>query len=82
MGTVRYFTFEGNTSLTPEFQIGLVKQALTAISFGAKVLGKGWADGAGNWKNPALVKSSKTNMKEIGFLRIRQLKHLPMSRKR
>ena len=55
MSTVRYFTFEGNTSLSPEFQIGLVKQALTAISFGAKILAKGWTDSTGNWKNPALV---------------------------
>jgi hypothetical protein len=68
MGTVRYFTFEGNTSLTPEFQIGLVKQALTAISFGAKILAKGWADGAGNWKNPALVEILQNKHERDRFL--------------
>jgi hypothetical protein len=55
MSTVRYFTFERNTSLSLEFQLGLIKQALTAISFGAKVLATGWTDSTGNWKSPALV---------------------------
>jgi hypothetical protein len=40
MNTVRYFTFDGNVSLTHEFQLGLIKQALTAIIFGAKILVK------------------------------------------
>jgi hypothetical protein len=68
MGTVRYFTFEGNTSLSPEFQLGLVKQALTAISFGAKVLVKGWADGAGNCNNPALVEVLRNTLERDRFL--------------
>jgi hypothetical protein len=55
MSTVRYFTFDGNTSLTTEFQLGLIKQALTAIGFGAKIDGKGWSDGSGVWRNPALA---------------------------
>ena len=68
MSTVRYFTFEGNTSLTPEFQLGLIKQALTAISFGAKVLGKGWTDKSGNWKNPALVEILQNKCERDKFL--------------
>ena len=68
MSTVRYFTFEGNTSLTPEFQIGLVKQALTAISFGAKKLAKGWTDSSGNWKNPALVEILQNKRERDRFL--------------
>ncbi len=55
MSTVRYFTFEADSVLTPEFQSGLIKQALTAISFGAKSTGAGWVDGNGQWQNPALV---------------------------
>lgn len=55
MSTVRYFTFGSDSVLTREFQTGLIKQALTAISFGAKSTGSGWIDTSGQWKNPALV---------------------------
>ena len=55
MSTVRYFTFEGNTTLTHEFQLSLIKKALTAISFGAKNSGSGWIDSLGIRRNPALV---------------------------
>lgn len=68
MSTVRYFTFEGNANLTPEFQLGLIKQALTAISFGAKILGKGWTDATGNWKNPALVEILQNTVERNRFL--------------
>jgi len=68
MSTVRYFTFEGNTSLSTEFQLGLVKQALTAISFGAKILAKGWTDSLGNWKNPALVEILQNTRERDRFL--------------
>ena len=68
MSTVRYFTFEGNVSLTPEFQFGLIKQALTAISFGAKILAKGWTDSTGNWNNPALVEILQNSLERDRFL--------------
>ena len=55
MATVRYFTFGADSVLTKEFQLGLIKQALTAISFGAKSTGVGWIDGCGKWQNPALA---------------------------
>jgi hypothetical protein len=68
MATVRYFTFAGNTTLTNEFQIGLIKQALTAISFGAKSTGIGWTDSSGGWKNPALVDILKNQDVRARFL--------------
>lgn len=68
MSTVRYFTFEGNVSLTPEFQLGLIKQALTAISFGAKILAKGWTDSTGNWHNTALVEILQNSLERNRFL--------------
>lgn len=68
MSTVRYFTFDGNVSLTPKFQLGLIKQALTAISFGAKILAKGWTDSIGNWHNPALVEILQNNLERNRFL--------------
>ena len=68
MATVRYFTFAGNTSLTEDFQLGLIKQALTAISFGAKITGSGWTDSSGTWKNPALVDILKNQSERDRFL--------------
>lgn len=68
MGTVRYFTFDSNTTLTTDFQLGLIKQALTAISFGAKVGGKGWSDGSGTWRNPALVEILQNSSERARFL--------------
>jgi hypothetical protein len=68
MATVRYFTFAGNTVLAKDFQIGLIKQALTAISFGAKSTGNGWTDKSGGWKNPALVDILKNQSERIKFL--------------
>ncbi|MEN9760890.1 MAG: hypothetical protein RI906_716 [Pseudomonadota bacterium] len=55
MGTVRYFTFQEDSAVPKDFQLPLLKQAFTAISFGARAAGKGWTDGSGNWVNPALV---------------------------
>ena len=68
MSTVQYFTFDGNVSLTHEFQLGLIKQALTAISFGAKILAKGWTDSTGNWHNPALVEILQNSLERNKFL--------------
>jgi hypothetical protein len=68
MTTVRYFTFSENTSLTKDFQIVLIKQALTAISFGAKSSGKGWTDRTGSWHNPALVDILKNQSEREKFL--------------
>ena len=68
MSTVRYFTFSENTSLTRDFQTTLIKQALTAISFGAKSMGKGWTDRTGSWHNPALVDILKNQSEREKFL--------------
>ena len=68
MATVRYFTFAGNTALSEDFQLGLIKQALTAISFGAKSMGSGWTDKSGGWKNPALVDILKNQSERAKFL--------------
>lgn len=68
MATVRYFTFAGNTALSNDFQLGLIKQALTAISFGAKSNGSGWTDKSGAWKNPALIDILKNQSERDRFL--------------
>jgi hypothetical protein len=68
MATVRYFTFTGNESLNQDFQLSLIKQALTAISFGAKSIGSGWTDSSGGWKNPAIVTILKNQSVRDQFL--------------
>ena len=68
MSTVRYFTFGAGSVLSPEFQSGLIKQALTAISFGAKSTGAGWVDGSGQWQNPALVNILMNKIERERFL--------------
>jgi hypothetical protein len=68
MATVRYFTFAGTIALSEDFQLGLIKQALTAISFGAKSTGSGWTDSSGGWKNPALVEILKNQSERDRFL--------------
>jgi hypothetical protein len=68
MSTVRYFTFAGSTVLTEVFQTALIKQALTAISFGAKSTGNGWTDRSGEWTNPALVDILMNKSERCRFL--------------
>lgn len=46
--------FQGSSNTSLEFQCGLIKEALTAISFGARANKFGWRTQDGNWKNPSL----------------------------
>jgi len=55
MNTVQYFTFGDASPVPKDFQPVLLKQAFTAISFGARQASAGWQDSSGNWTNPALV---------------------------
>ena len=55
VATVRHYTFKSDSNCEPDFQKKLIKQALTAISFGARMTTKGWVDGSGQFQNPAIV---------------------------
>jgi hypothetical protein len=55
MSTVRYLTFGDSSPVPRDLQPALLKQAFTAISFGARQGATGWLDASGNWTNPALV---------------------------
>lgn len=57
--TVRAYTFKADSRCVPELQIKLIKQALTAISFGARLSTRGWLDEGGQRQNPALVEILK-----------------------
>ena len=56
MVTVRRSVFiDPEETTTAEFQTKLIKQAITAISFGARATSTGWPNGSGGITNSALV---------------------------
>jgi len=68
MRTVRAFTFANVDKSQAEFQNKLLKQAFTAISFGARAHSRGWQNQAGQWTNPALVHILKNTEDRDRFL--------------
>jgi hypothetical protein len=68
MGTVRYFTFGDSSPVPKDLQPKLLKQAFTAISFGARQNTKGWQNESGGWTNPALVDIIKNGTDRERFL--------------
>ena len=68
MGTVRYFTFAKTSPVPKDLQLKLLKQAFTAISFGARQNTTGWQNEAGGWTNPALVEIIKNPEDRACFL--------------
>ena len=54
--TVRLNTFGNSSNISLDMQLDDIKQALTAISFGARKTAQGWIDKSGNKFNPAIVK--------------------------
>lgn len=69
MATVRTFVFTTASRLTKELQLKLLKQAFTAIGFGAKLNETGWMDEAGQWNNPALVNILKNSADRERFVK-------------
>lgn len=53
---IRQQTFGSSNHISDEQQLDLVKQALTALGFGARIYQHGWVDKSGNSFNPAIVK--------------------------
>jgi len=51
----RYVFTESDEPTLAQFQTQLIKQAITAISFGARAASSGWPDGAGGMTNSAIV---------------------------
>jgi len=52
----------------------LLKQAFTAMSFGARLASTGWQDGSGNWNNPALVNILKNTEERNRFFNDRSVR--------
>jgi hypothetical protein len=68
MATIMYFTFGDASPVPKDLQPVLLKQAFTAISFGARQTANGWLDASGNWTNPALVDILKNGDDRKRFL--------------
>lgn len=68
MATVSYYTFKEDSNVPRALQDKLLKQAVTAISFGARRGTKGWRVSATEWSNPALVEIFKNTEERERFL--------------
>jgi hypothetical protein len=68
MATVRHYTFKEDSNVPRDLQDKLLKQAVTAISFGARRGTKGWKNTEGEWSNPALVEIFKNNQERERFM--------------
>lgn len=68
MATVRHFTFDESSPVPLDLQPKLLKQAFTAISFGARVTTHGWQNESGGWSNPALVDIIRNSTDRDRFL--------------
>ena len=68
MRAIRREMFATSTTLSKDFQEQLIKEAVTAISFGARAKGVGWCSQSGSWTNPALVDIIKNGVQRAAFL--------------
>jgi hypothetical protein len=68
MATIRYYTFKEDSNVPRDLQDKLIKQAVTAISFGARRGTKGWRVSATEWSNPALVEIFKNSEERERFM--------------
>lgn len=74
MASVRYYTFNEDSNVPRDLQDKLLKQAVTAISFGARRGTKGWRVSATEWSNPALVEIFKNNEERERFMNCPMIK--------
>ena len=66
---VRSQTFGSSSHIDTELQIKLVKEGLTALSFGARIYSHGWINQSGEAFNPAIVKIFKDQEARDGFIK-------------
>ena len=65
---VRSETFGSSSHIDAELQIKLIKDGLTAMSFGARMNTHGWINQSGEAFNPAIVKIFKDQEARDGFI--------------
>ena len=52
---VQHLVFGSTSELANDLQVKILKQAFTALSFGARKTGTAWMDSNGGWVKPAIV---------------------------
>ena len=68
MRDVRKDVFGKTSGLSVEFQEKLIKEAITAISFGARSTVNGWREASGEWVNTAIGDILKNSTQRNAFL--------------
>ena len=68
MATVRHGVFIKDSRVPKDLQTDLLKQAFTAISFGAKHNSRGWPNDQGGWTNSAISDIIKNSEERERFL--------------
>lgn len=69
METLKYLVFEKDSEVPDALQADLLKQAFTALSFGARKTAKAWVDQNGEWARPAMVEIFCVKQERDRFLK-------------
>lgn len=68
MNAVQHLVFGSTSELALDLQVKILKQAFTALSFGARKTGTAWMDSNGGWIKPAIVEIIKVKEERERFL--------------
>ena len=68
MNAVQHLVFGSTSELPLDLQVKILKQAFTALSFGARKTGTAWMDSNGGWIKPAIVEIIKVKEERERFL--------------
>ena len=68
MATLQYLVFGKDSEVPDALQADLLKQAFTALSFGARKTAKAWVDQNGEWARPAMVEIFRVKEERDRFL--------------
>lgn len=74
MQQVQGYTFDGTSNVPPDLQPKLIKAAMTALCFGAKLTKHGWRTGNDGWRNPALADIIKNETERTRFMACRDVR--------
>lgn len=74
MQQVQDHTFDGTSNVPPDLQPKLIKEAMTALCFGAKLTKHGWRTSNEGWKNPALADIIKNETERTRFMACRDVR--------
>lgn len=68
MQQVQNYTFTSASNVPVDLQLVLIKQAMTALCFGARLTAHGWRTSDAGWQNPALVDIIKNQDERKRFM--------------